>query len=85
MLAEVVGKKEILLQKKEIGVDVKETKGHCSATECLKGKGHETSLHKWGFDSSFQVLYIKKLVIIFEIDVLKRSFFLKEEAFYTKE
>jgi hypothetical protein len=48
MLAEDLGKKEILLQKKEIGVDVKETKGHCSATECFKGKGHEKSPPQMG-------------------------------------
>jgi len=33
MSAKVVGKKEILLQKQEVGVNVEKTEGHCSAAE----------------------------------------------------
>ena len=85
MTAEIVGKKENLLQQEEIRFDVEETKGHGSSIQGFKSKRHEKSLHKCTFDRSPRGLYIERLMIIFEAYVLRRKFFLKGEASYTKE
>jgi len=85
MSAEIVRKKEILLQEEEFGVNVEETKGHCSSIQRFKGKRHEKCLHKCAFDRSSQGLYFQKLVIILYTYALRRKFFLKGETSYTKE
>jgi len=85
MSAEIVGKKENLLQQEEIGLNIEETKSDCPSIQRFKSKRHEKGLGKWEFDRSFQGLYIRQLVIIFEAYVLRRKFFLKEKGSYTKE
>jgi hypothetical protein len=85
MAAEIVCKKEILLQKEEIRIDVEKTKRNGSSIQRFKGERHENSLPKWAFDRCSQNLYIPKLVIILEHCILRRKFSLKGEESYTKE
>jgi hypothetical protein len=44
--AEVIGKKEILLQEEQIGVNVEKAESDCSSTQRFKSKGHEKALRK---------------------------------------
>jgi hypothetical protein len=65
MSAEIVSKKEILLQQEEIGFNVEEAKSDCPSIQGFKSKRHEKGLRKWAFDRSPRGLYITKLMIIF--------------------
>jgi len=85
MTAEIIGKKEILLQKEQVGVNVEKAKSHGSSVERFKSERHEKDLLKWAFDRPPEGLYIKQLMINLTPCVLRRKLFPEGKAFYPKE